>query len=103
MIVWSGLGFVVVLILGLAFFGTEKIAESLTSDPRFYQEHQWLLLVAMVAAALLTYGFYCLLDRRARSGAGSAANRHTLFFIPVKWWPPIFVVMGVATLFSGNR
>jgi hypothetical protein len=101
MVIWSGLGFIVGLIGFLSLVLTQRVSQALTADPRFYQDHRWLVLVAMSIAALLTYLFYVLLARRDNASPGT--SRHSLFFVPVKWWPGIFLVIGVAMLFAGNN
>jgi hypothetical protein len=104
MVIWSGLGFVVAVIGFLALVLTEKASEAIFSDPQFYQSHRWLALVAMMLAALGTYAFHAILHRRARvSAQPDSIYRHTLFFVAIKWWPAIFVALGVAMLFAPMR
>lgn len=104
MVIWSGFGFVVAIIGFLALVLTEKISETLFSDPQFYQSHRWMVLVAMILAAGLTYAFHALLERKARATAQpDSASRHTLFFVAIKWWPAIFAAFGVAMLFAPVR
>lgn len=103
MVIWSGLGFIVALIGVFALVLTEKVSEALTSDPHFYQHHHWLITVAMSLAALLTYGLHYFLGRRAEKTAEGAAalRRHTLFFVAVRWWPVIFIIVGIAAVMNG--
>lgn len=110
MIIWSGLGFLVAAVGFGALLFTEIISEKITGDDRFYQEHGWVILIGMLVAAVLTFGLHRLL--RLQKGRvvidketgeeETLGGDHSLFFIPVKWWPIIFVILGVVLAFTGG-
>lgn len=103
MIIWSGLGFLVAVIGFASLILTEFVSEKVTGDDQFYQEHGWVILVAMLLAAGLTYGLHrLLLLQKGRVVIDKETGQeivlrssHSLFFIPVKWWPVVFVGLGV--------
>lgn len=104
MVIWSGFGFLVAVIGFAALILTEIVSENITGDDRFYQEHGWVILIGMLVAAILTYGLHRLLllregkvviDKETGEELTLRLN-HSLFFVPVKWWPVVFVLPGVA-------
>jgi len=108
--VWSGLGFLVAVIGFAALLFTEIISEKITGDDQFYQEHGWVILIGMLIAAVLTFGLHRLLllqngrvvlDKETGQEVTRRSN-HSLFFIPVRWWPIVFVVLGVILAFTGG-
>src|SRR5829696_7275512 len=110
MVIWSGFGIVVPFIALLTAAMAEFIAEAITGDDHFYQQHRWLILVAMILAAALNYGFHLLLLRekgrvvidKETGQEITLRTRHALFFIPVRWWSLIFVIVGLVLAFSGG-
>ena len=107
MIIWKGLGFVVaVFVFGCSLLA-EVISEKLTNNDLFYQENSWVMSIGMLVAAILTFGFSLFLkqgDARIvideQTGEKfELRDSHSLFFVPVKWWPSILVVLGVVVLF----
>ena len=102
MIIWSGLGFLVAVIGFASLILTEFVSEKVTGDDQFYQEHGWVILVGMLLAAGLTYGLHRLLLQKGRVVIDKETGQeivlrssHSLFFIPVKWWPVVFIGLGV--------
>ncbi len=107
MVIWSGLGFIIAIVGIAALIVTQMIAESVSGNENYYQENPWLILVAMLVAAALTF----LLNQKVLATksqtvidkeSGQEINlrkAHTLFFIDSKWWPAIFLVIGIAGAF----
>jgi ABC-type Fe3+ transport system permease subunit len=103
MIIWNGLRFLVAVIGIGSLFLAELISERITGDEEFYQRNGWVILVGMIAAAILTYGLHLLLQRRKQQVAidketgqeFALAPSDSLFFVPVRWWPAVFVVIGL--------
>jgi len=110
MIIWSGLGFLVVVFGFAALILTEIVSEKLTGDDEFYQQHGWVILIGMLVAAALTYGLHrVLLRQKARVLIDKETGQeivvrpnHSLFFIPVKWWPAVFTAIGVGFAIAGG-
>ena len=106
MIIWTGLGFLVALVgLGCLFL-TETITR-VVFDESYYQVHGWPKLAGFLVAALFVYVIGLLLDRqsvrvlidKATGQEVVLKKMHSLFFIPVSYWPYIFVALGVVFLF----
>jgi hypothetical protein len=103
MIIWRGFGFLVAVIALVALALTEQVSERITSDQQFYQQHGWVALVGMLIAAALTYGLHRLLIlQKGRAVIDKETGQeivlrsdHSLFFVPVKLWPVVFVVLGL--------
>jgi hypothetical protein len=110
MIIWNGLGYLVAVVGFAALILTEVLAEKITGDDQFYQQHGWVILIGMLVAAASTYGLHRLLplqkgrvviDKETGQEMVLRSN-HSLFFIPVKWWPLVFVVLGVGFGIAGG-
>jgi hypothetical protein len=105
MIIWNGWGWVVPVLAFFVALGTELLSEEITGQDRFYQEHPWLIVAAMVAAGSLVGLVALYLHRRpARvvidKGTGeelTLREKHSFFFVPLRYWaallPAIAVVM----------
>jgi len=111
MIVWSGFGFLVAIIGLASLVFTEIAFESITKNEQFYQQNSWVILVAMVVAAILTFGLHKLLSlKKPRIVIDKETGKemeirgsHSLFFIPVKWWPILFLILGLVLVFTGGE
>ena len=109
MIIWSGFGFLVAVIGFMSLVFTELVSEKITGDDQFYQQHGWVMLVGMLVAGALTYGLHrLLLLQKGRVVIDKETGQevvlrsdHSLFFIPVKWWPVVFAALGVVFAVSG--
>ena len=103
LVIWSGRGFWVAVITAGCLVLSELLTESAFYDGSYYQAHGWPKLAGfLVAAALVKY----VIVPEEGSGARLTLNEstgkeigqeptNTLFFIPVKYWPIILVVLGV--------
>lgn len=92
MIIWNKLGFVV----GIIAIACLVLAQMAVGDA-------WSTSVigksgAFIAAALLTFAFdkFFLASR-----ADSATRKDSLFFVPVKFWPIIFVALAIIVPVAG--
>src|SRR6476660_8027821 len=103
MIIWSGWGFLVAVIVFGASLTMELVTEALFHDDRFYQSHSWPLALAFAlsGAIVWTLGNY-LQARRDRLVIDRStvlermmAARHTLFFIPMRYWGPVLLALSL--------
>ena len=107
MIIWSGLGFLVAVITFGCLLLTEFATRAAFHDDHYYQAHGWTKLAAFLVAALIVWplGRY-LRAKPARVLVDPATGEqvvfkrnHALFFIPMEYWAPILVVLGMIFLF----
>lgn len=111
MIIWTGFGFLIAIIGFASLILAELVSESLTHNDQYYQQNSWMILVGMSCAAVLTFGLHKLLSPMKprifidkETGQEIELNRsHSLFFIPLKWWPVAFVILGFIFMFVGNN
>jgi hypothetical protein len=106
MIIWSGWGFLVAVIVFGASLAMEVVTEALTEDALFYQTHAWPLALALALAGVITWGlgkfFYARGARRMTDqGAGRTVatnDQHRFFFIPMHYWGPILFALAAVSL-----
>jgi drug/metabolite transporter (DMT)-like permease len=103
MIIWSGLGFLVVIF----FFGAAllcNLAFDAAWGEGYYSAHQWTIGVAMFIGAALSWVVGNLLRKRtAQTVIDKATGKeivldhgaHRLFFIPMHYWGLILGCIGV--------
>lgn len=108
MIIWSGYGFMVPVFAAISLLGVESGLDSLTGNADFYRSHPWAISLALIICALSTYG----LDRLLRLKKGKkivdaktgnityVVTGHSLYYIPVKWWPAIFCLLALFPPFA---
>lgn len=69
----------------------EFATEGMTGNSQFYQENIFAFPVALLLAAGVTFA-------AERLAFASSSGDHSLFFIPIKWWPLIIVAIAAITL-----
>jgi hypothetical protein len=111
-IVWRGGGCLVAVILLVCLFLTQFVVNLALQDPRFYTTHGWPKLVALWVAAVLVWLYnkkmftpeelniptLTRMEGQPKEKEFLAAQ-HSLFFINVKYWPPLLFVLGIVLLF----
>ena len=82
-IIWNGLGFVVLLVIGVGVGLGYLLNERLPNQ-------KWLLFfpVVITAAAIFVIGWR--LNRQ-----GDDQEKHSLYFIPVEYWSVIALIAGI--------
>ena len=107
MIIWSGFGILVPVIMAVCALLTQLLIDGALHDDKYYDTHAWPATVAMMVTAL----FVWLLSRRLSQQPGRRLvdpatgkdvilqPRHSLFFVPLRYWPPILMVFGVVLIF----
>jgi hypothetical protein len=111
MIIWSGWGFLAAVIGFGCVLLSEFGVEAAMNDDQYYQNNGWPKLVALLVAAVIVWPIGRTLNRPrpereitlpntgervvVQSGGG-----HSLFFIPMQYWAPLFVVLGIVGLFA---
>jgi hypothetical protein len=104
MIVWRGYGILVVVIAAAGYALGKLGAEQIWGAPLPAAYRPGAGLAGMVLAAALVYGLHRLIEARQSPRAFIDKTtgeelivrpRHDLFFIPLKAWPYILLLLGV--------
>jgi hypothetical protein len=106
-IIWSGWGFMVFLIVFAASLLAESSVESALHDQNYYQSHGWPLAVALIASAVVTWFLGSFLNRQpertvidketGREEILRGVNRHRFFFIPMQNWGLILAALAIVS------
>jgi hypothetical protein len=102
MVIWSGKGFYVVLI-GIFFQVLAMMAcKTLLGDFRIYESKGWPKAAAFVLAAGVVWLLAKSMEGRTAYGLDRAtgervayAPKDTLFFIPMRYWAIIYILLGL--------
>jgi len=105
MIIWQRFGFIVAVIV----FGCSLIANLIfnaEAGPGYYDHHKWPFAISLMVSAVLCWFYGQYLEKRPgravidkKTGREFILNkRHTLFFIPVRYWAPILLVCALILL-----
>jgi hypothetical protein len=104
MIIWSGYGFVVVVIVFLSSLFSEIISEDFTKNENYYQENFIPLGCSFIVSALLIKLFSnFMISRKMRKNVANdrsnySVSEHKLFFISIHYWSLIMLVLGVSVI-----
>ena len=98
-IIWNGLGFLVIPVVIIGGVAMASIAE-------FDPGRKWPRMIAVIATALALFGLGVLLNRPKVVGhdrwgnAVTAKEDHSLYWIPVQYWSVIALVIGTILVFK---
>ncbi len=103
MIVWTGSGFLIAIVGILTMVFAQLLGNNISGSATFYQENPWLILAAMFVSAVLTYIMNITFLKPTSIVVADVETgkerrlkiRHTLLFISTKWWPAIFMLVGI--------
>jgi hypothetical protein len=100
-IIWSGWGFLVAVIVFGASLTMEIVTEAVVGDDRFYQVQAWPFALALALSGVIIWivGKY-LQARGARVVIDKATGqeltiggRDRFFFIPMHYWGPVLIAL----------
>jgi hypothetical protein len=98
MVIWTGWGIVAGLIwvacLAATQFGVDQIYEN-----GFYTANLWPKLLATTVSAPIIWFVGKAMNGAPTEEQRAHGARHTLFWIPVEYWGPLFLVIGVVMAF----
>jgi hypothetical protein len=108
MIVWRGWGIVVVVLSGAALLLTQLAGDAILGAG-FYTAHRWPRFVGLALAAGLVWLFSRILDARPgrvvidqETGEQlTLRGGDHLFFVPLRFWPPLLLVAGLGFALFG--
>jgi len=109
MLIWNGWGFLVAVIGFGCLLVAEISVEAAMRDDQYYQNNGWPKMAAFVAAAIIVWplGLYLnkrrpereLVDPQTGEIVILRSGGHSLFFIPMQFWAPVFLVLALIFLF----
>lgn len=106
MIIWNGLGFLVLVIVFVFSLAFNLLFDAWLGDG-FYASNRWLLAISLFLSAITCWFLgKSLLKQSSRTvvdketGEEFVLNRssHCLFFIPMHIWAPILALIGALVL-----
>lgn len=108
MIIWTGFGFLIALIAFASLLIVSSGMDYIMNDPTYYTSHAWTQTMAMIIAALFSWGFAHLVSKGKQrklqdQDTGEEIilkSSHSLFFIEAKYWPYIYLIIGIILLFT---
>jgi hypothetical protein len=108
MIIWSGMGGIVIVIAAITLVLTELSVRFVFRDENYYQAHGWPKLLALWAAGLLTWLLSRYLNQKQarvlidkETGEEVVLKpKHSLFFIRLEYWVYIFFALGIVFFFD---
>jgi hypothetical protein len=111
MLVWSRWGFLVPAIGFGCLLAAEFGVEAATADDQFYQTHAWPMAAAFGVAGVVV----ALLGRYVNRREGRRlidpetgrevimGGKSTFFFIPMEYWGPLLLIVGLVAAFAGPQ
>lgn len=104
MLIWSGWGGLVFLIIFLNSFITEKIVENITKNEYFYQENPIPLIFSIYISSIIIYFLGKWLNKNKvktyieKDTGNEVISQHTFFFIKMEYWSFIIFVIAMFKL-----
>lgn len=107
MIIWQGFGFLVAIIGIAVLVAVEYAMRAITKDMTYYTTHGWPKLLGFWITAVIIYFIARFFDSRPGkvviekdTGKEIVQRRsHSLFFVPLRFWPYVLAALGVVFLF----
>jgi hypothetical protein len=93
-VVWTGWGILAALIWAAGLWGTQIVVDQVFQQG-FYTAHIWPKIVGSSVSAPINWFVGRAMNGSLGDGRRVHGARHTLFWIPMEYWSPIFIVLGV--------
>ncbi|MDZ4557364.1 hypothetical protein [Bacillus cereus] len=108
MIIWSGWGFLVAIIVFINTLLGKAIFGSITGDATYFQDHSWPMAVMFIISGVMSWYLGKYINKPdgkvyidAETGEKVMFNKkHSLFFIKMEYWGPILGVIAIVTLIT---
>ncbi len=110
MLVWTGVGWIVLPIVLVAVMLMEFLVELLSGDDQYFQTHGWPMFAAILSSALVIRS---IAARRRRMRTRVLVDVETgeevvwrpqdsFMFIPLRFWPAIMFLLSAIDIFNGG-
>ena len=106
MIIWSGFGFLVaVIVFGMSLIF--NLAFNALKGPAYYDVHRWPMALSLIPSAGVCWWLgsrlrlrqaQVVVDKQTGKELIIESGHHSLFFIPVRFGAPILAVLAVVLL-----
>ncbi|PEW71395.1 UNVERIFIED_ORG: hypothetical protein EDC93_103606 [Bacillus cereus] len=108
MIIWSGWGFLVAIIVIINTLLGKVIFGSITGDATYFQDHSWPMAIMLIISGVMSWYLGKYINKPngkvyidAETGEKVMFNKkHSLFFIKMEYWGPILGVIAIVTLIT---
>lgn len=110
MILWSGKGYLVIVMALAAILAVNLATDYVLFQPGYYKATGWPKLMGLCLAALPTWWLGVHLNRAKgkvlidpETGREVILpNNHSLFFLPMQYWAFVLVAFGIVMFFTGQ-
>lgn len=107
MIIWSGWGFLVAIILFVNSLIGELLCRAITGNSEYYQQNSWPLTVVLILTGVICWFLGKYLNRtndkiyidKQTGEEVRLSKKNRLFFIKMEYWGPILGIIGLVNLF----
>ena len=102
MIIWRGLGILVLLIAAGALFGGRFVTDKAFGGG-YFEQNVWPAAAAVLFAGVVCWFLGRRLNKPARKDAGEHRRMwtHDLFFVRMEWWAFPLAAIAVAVFLTG--
>ncbi|MGE6619280.1 hypothetical protein [Bacillus mycoides] len=108
MIIWSGWGFLVAIIVIINTLLGKVIFGSITGDATYFQNHSWPMAIMLIISGVMSWYLGKYINKPngkvyidAETGEKVMfTKKHSLFFIKMEYWGPILGVIAIVTLIT---
>ncbi len=107
MVIWSGYGFLVFIIVFLDSLVVNFITNILTKNDNFYDENVIPLGVSFLLSALIIKLFWNYFNKKKQQNKGTyvfdkvtiaGGDQNSMFFIPFRYWTYIMTCLGIIVI-----
>jgi hypothetical protein len=108
MIIFTGLGFLAVLLPIFIYTGTQYVVNAIMGNNMYFTENAWPKFVGVLIGGIVVWFLgkhlnknkaQVLIDKETGKEV-VLKKTHTLFFIPMEYWGPIVILIGLITAFT---
>jgi hypothetical protein len=111
MIIWRGAGLIVVAIVFCCNLVVQLLCNKLSGTPTYWDSHAWPLAAGFTTSGIVLACVGALLERRpGRVLVDPATGErivfrkpHDLFFVPMKYWGVILLVLASVVLATDHK
>jgi hypothetical protein len=109
MIIWSGKGFLVAIIVFVDSLIANLLTNMITNNEQYYDNHSLPVAISLMVSGILCWFLAKYLnkayekiyiEKETGKEVTISNSKHALFFINIKYWCPILFVISIIVLFA---